>query len=175
MKTNIYNAVSFNLAWLVCVLYGSAAALVAVSVVIAIHMIFISKNPPELAFIAGVMLLGVMVDSIFIRAGLLISPDGSLWPPVWLVCLWGLFSATLNHSLKWFQTHLGVATLVGGVSGALTYLTGTRLSDFTLREPRMLSLGIMFLGWCLVFPFCLKLANILLNGSGNTLPKGTES
>jgi len=169
MKTTIYNAVSFNLAWLVCVLGGNVAALAITVLVIAIHMKFVSKNPIELAFIAVVMLLGVVIESLSIRAGLLVSADGGLWPPVWLVCLWGLFSTLLNHSLKWFQSHLALAAVAGGVSGALTYLAGTRLSDFSLREPQFLALAILFVVWCFVFPFCLKLANNLLTGTDRKL------
>ena len=172
MKT-IYNAVSFNIAWLICVLGGSVAALIATIVVITIHMFFVSKNPLELALIAVVIVLGVIVDSAFIRSGLLISPDGSLWPPVWLVCLWGLFSTLLNHSLKWFQTHLAIAAVVGGVSGTLSYIGGTRLSEFTIREPQFLPLTIMFVVWCCVFPFCLKLASRLPAGSDRNLQVGT--
>ena len=162
MKTKIYNALSFNAAWLVCVIYGSLAAVIATIIVIAIHMFFVSKNPLELALIALVILLGVAVDSVFIRSGLLISPDGGLWPPLWLVCLWGLFSTMLNHSFKWFQSHLALAAVVGGVSGSLSYLGGTRLNDFTLREPQFLTLVIMFITWGCVFPICLKLASTLL-------------
>ena len=172
MKTNIYNALSFNVAWLVCVLGGSMVALAATIVVIAIHMVFVSKKPPELALIAVVILLGVVVDSLFIRSGLLVSPDGGLWPPLWLVCLWGLFSTMLNHSLKWFQTHLAMAAVVGGVSGTLSYLGGTRLSDFTLREPQFLPLVVMFVVWFCVFPFCLKLASTLFAESGKNLQAG---
>ena len=169
MKTKIYNALSFNVAWLVCVLYGSLAAVIATIIVIAIHMFFVSKNPLELALIAVVILLGIAVDSVFIRSGLLISPDGGLWPPLWLVCLWGLFSTMLDHSLKWFQSHLAMAAVAGGVSGSLSYLGGTRLSDFTLREPQFLTLGIMFIVWGCVFPICLKLASIQLTDSGKNL------
>lgn len=162
MKNKIYNAVVFNVAWLVCVLGGSLAAIPAALIVISIHLFFFSKNKTELALIIVVLLLGIVVDSLLMRSGLLQSPDGSVWPPLWLVCLWALFATTLNHSLKWFQTHIGVAIILGGVAGTLTYLAGTRLTAFSLREPQALTLGVMFAVWCVVFPFCLMLAKNLL-------------
>lgn len=163
MKNTIYNAVVFNASWLACVLGGSWVAVPVAVVVITVHLYFFSDdNKSEAGLIFVVLLLGVVVDSLFIRSGILISPDGGLWPPLWLICLWGLFATTLNHSLKWFQTRTIVSVILGGVAGALTYLAGTRLTDFALREPALLSLAVMFLAWCLVFPFCLLLARNLL-------------
>jgi len=162
MKNTVYNALVFNISWLVCVLGGSLVALPAAVLVIAIHLRFFSGNRSEILLIMLVLLLGVVVDSFFIRSGLLVAPDGSLWPPLWLVCLWGLFATTLNHSLKWFQSYLGIAVVVGGIAGSTTYFAGTRLTDFMLREPQPLSLAVMFVVWCAVFPFCLLISKRLL-------------
>lgn len=163
MKNNIYNAVMFNIAWLVCVLGGSRVAVIAAIIVIAIHLNFFSKHKIELAFIGVVVLLGLVIDGALMRSGLLLAPDGSVWPPLWLVSLWALFATTINHSLKWFQTHLRLAVVLGGVSGTVSYLAGTRLTEFSLREPQMLTLGLIFLVWSVVFPFCLMLAKNLLD------------
>lgn len=162
MKKTLYNALVFNVSWLACVLGGSVVALPVAVLVIAIHLYFFSDNRSEIVLILLALLLGVVVDSVFIRSELLLSPDGSLWPPLWLICLWGLFATTLNHSLKWFQNHLGIAVIVGGVAGSMTYFAGTRLSDFALREPHLLTLAIMFLVWCVVFPLCLLTSKHLL-------------
>lgn len=161
MKNSLYNAIVFNLAWLACVLGGSKVALPVALVVIAIHLYFFATDKTEIALIAVVLLLGVVVDSVLIRSGLLVPPDGSLWPPLWLICLWGLFATTLNHSMKWFQSHTLFAMVVGGIAGALTYLAGTRLTDFALKGPQSLTLAIMFVLWGAVFPFCLLLARNL--------------
>jgi len=74
-----------------------------------------------------------------------------------------LFATTLNHSLRWFQSHLPVALIMGAVSAPLTYLGGTRLNDFSMREPLILTLVSMGVVWCVVFPFCLILARHLLS------------
>ena len=164
MKKIIYNAVVFNIAWFVCVLGGSRIAVLFAVVVIGIHLVFFSDNyKNETGFILFMLLLGVVVESVFIRAGLLVPPDGGLWPPLWLVCLWGFFATTLNHSLKWFQNHMPAAFLMGAVSAPLTYLGGTRLTDFSLREPVLLTLAAMGLVWCVVFPFSLMVAKNLLS------------
>lgn len=163
LKKTLLNAVIFNIAWLACILGGNLVAVPVALVVIGIHLMYFSDHKVEVALIAVVLLLGVAIDSALIRSGLLVPPGEGLWPPPWLICLWGLFATTLNHSMKWFQNHLGIAVVAGGIAGALTYLAGTRLTDFSLRDPQTLTLVAMFLVWCLVFPFCLILAKILLN------------
>lgn len=163
MKNTIYNAVVFNLAWLVCVFGGSYIAVPAALLVIGVHCYFFSDNAKEILLIAIIIAVGVLVDSLLIRTGFLVSPDQSRWPPLWLVSLWGLFATTLNHSLKWFQNHFMVAVVLGGVSGSLTYFAGTRLSDFSLKQPQLVTLAAMFLVWCCVFPLCLWIAKKLLN------------
>ena len=159
----LYNAIVFNIAWFVCVLGGSTIAVPFAVVIVGIHLVFFSNNKAEIVLIAVVALLGIVVESIFIRAGLLVPPDGSLWPPLWLISLWFFFATTLNHSLKWFQSHLPVALVMGAVSAPLTYLAGTRLNDFSLREPILLTLVAMGVVWGVAFPLCLILAKNLLS------------
>ena len=162
MNKILINALVFNIAWLVCVLGGNIIALPVALVVIAAHCFYISDNNREIILILVVVALGVLVDSVLIRTGFLIPPNENLWPPLWLVCLWGLFATTLNHSLKWFQSHTAIAVVIGGIAGSLTYLAGTRLTDFSLKEPRLVTIAVMFVTWCFVFPFCLRLANKIL-------------
>ena len=163
MKKILYNAIVFNIAWFVCILGGSTIAVPFAIAVIGVHLVFFSDNKTEIGLTTVVVLLGIVVESVFIRGGLLVPPDGSLWPPLWLICLWGFFATTLNHSLKWFQSHLPVAVAMGAVSAPLTYLAGTRLNDFSLREPVILTLVAMGVVWCVAFPFCLFLARSLLS------------
>jgi len=162
-KKTLYNALVFNVAWLFCVLGGSKVAIVVTMLVLAAHFYFISTDPREIGLVVLVVALGIMMDSLLIRAGILISADGSLWPPIWLLCLWAMFATLLCHSMKWFQTHLPVAFLLGGISGTLSYTAGTRLTDFALREPLWSSLPVIALCWCVTFPFCLMLAKKVLS------------
>ena len=90
MKKILYNAIVFNIAWFVCILGGSKIAVPFAFVVIGIHLAFFSDNKTEIGLILVVPLFGVVVESIFIRSGLLVPPDGSLWPPLWLICLWAV-------------------------------------------------------------------------------------
>ncbi len=163
MKKTIYNAVVFNIAWLVCVLGGNGIAVLAAIVVVAVHLKYFSDNHKEIAFIALITFIGFMLDTTLIRSGWLIAPDASLWPPLWLVSLWALFATTLDHSMKWFQSRLLVSVVMGGVAGTLTYLAGTRLTDFSLKLPLLKTLAVIFIVWCVVFPLCLAIAKKMLS------------
>jgi len=161
-KKTLYNALAFNVAWFFCVLGGSKVAIVVTILVLAAHFYFISNNSREISLVILVVALGIVMDSVLIRAGVLISANGSSWPPVWLLCLWAMFATLLSHSMKWFQSHLPVAFLLGGISGTLSYAAGTRLTDFALREPLWTSLPVIALCWCVTFPVCLMLAKKLM-------------
>jgi len=155
----ICNALALKIAWVLCVLGGDRIAVIALLVVLLLHFWFISNNVFEIGLIGAVVMVGVVMDSVLIRSGILISADNSLWPPLWLICLWGVFATTLDHCMKWFRTHVAAATIVGGVAGTLSYGVGTRLTDFTLKNPLWLALGTIFVAWCVAFPLCLKLAD----------------
>lgn len=162
MKNTIYNALVFNVAWLVCILGGSTIAVPVAVLVITIHLKFFSNHKQEILLIASVVIIGFGLDNMLIRTGLLIAPDNSLWPPLWLISLWGLFATTLNHSMKWFHNHVVVSVVLGGIAGTMTYLAGTRLTDFSLKQPLLTTLVVIFLLWCFIFPACLFFTKKLL-------------
>lgn len=162
MKKTLYNALVFNIAWLACVLGGSVVALPVTLLVIAVHLKFFSTRIQEALLIAIIIVVGLVVDSLLLRTGLLIAPDKSLWPPLWLVCLWGLFATTMNHSLRWFQSHLIASVVMGGIAGTLTYVAGTRLTDFSLKAPLPFTLMAIVVLWSIVFPLCLYITRRVL-------------
>ncbi len=162
MKKTIYNALVFNVAWLACILGGSTGAVPVALLVITIHLTFFSDHKKEFLLIVVVIFIGFVVDNFLIRAGFLIPPDNSFWPPLWLISLWGLFATTLNHSMKWFQNRVAVSVVLGGIAGTLTYLAGTRLTDFSLKQPLPVTLAVMFAMWCVIFPLCLYITKKML-------------
>jgi len=74
------------------------------------------------------------------------------------VSLWAIFSTTLDHCAAWFQRRLAIAALAGAFAGALSYYTGTRLSDYSLGEPLWNSLLLLAMVWAVVFVVCMLLA-----------------
>lgn len=158
MNTTIFNALIFNVAWLCCVVGGNGVALITVIFAVFIHLRYISSDYKELILFFQIVLFGFIVDSLFIKAGVLIHPNDGLFPPFWLVALWLMFATTLNHSMKFFRKHIVFASMAGAISGPLSYIAGARMSDFSLGEPLVVAVFSISAIWACVFPICLWLA-----------------
>jgi hypothetical protein len=158
ININIYNAVLFYVAWLLCVTGGNYFAIVTCIVALAIHLRFISGEVSELLLIIQVALLGILVDTLFIVTGVMTGEGVATFPPLWLMSLWLIFATTLNHCLRWFQNQMPLAVIVGAVAGPLSYLAGTRMTAVEFGEPASHSMVILGLGWAIIFPVCLHLA-----------------
>lgn len=162
VNSKIYNALLFNIAWLLCVKFGDAVAVITCIVVLVLHFRFITTNSKESLMLIQVLVLGVFVDGLLIATGVLIDDAGSLtlqlFAPIWMMALWLLFATTLNHCFVWLQSRLLTASLLGAVAGPLSYWVGTNLSSLNLAMPLIQSLFIVGLIWALVFPLCLLLA-----------------
>ena len=89
-----------------------------------------------------VVVLGFFVDSMLIRSGVIVLPNDVVIPPVWLICLWIVFSTLLNHSLRWLHSQLFFAVLLGALAAPFSYYAGIRLTDVSLAEPRGLVVGL---------------------------------
>ena len=157
----VINASLFNIAWLVCVIFGDLAAAMACAVVLALHFLFVSRNPIEGSLLLKVVILGWLVDTALFSANLLISDVGSNFPPLWLSCLWLLFATTLNHCFVWFQQHNIVAMIVGAIAGPTSYYAGCQLSAIAMGESPLTSLLIIALVWAVIFPLVLSWASRL--------------
>lgn len=158
LQKNIFNIVTFNAVWLLCVLGGSTVAVIAVGVAVAVHLQLISIDRRELLFIGLVGCIGILVEFAFVYFNVLKPPGASMVPPLWLLMLWPLFATTLNHSTRWFQNHPWISVLAGGVAGPLTYLTGTKLTDYEIVAPFYPSMFKLMLVWMAVFPCVILLA-----------------
>lgn len=158
ININIYNAILFNVAWLLCVLGGNKVAVITSVVALVIHLRYIGGDMREIKLFLQVVLLGFFVDSLFIYSDVLVGPNAFTFPPVWLLSLWLVFATTLNHCLSWFQQHLFLAFIVGAVAGPMSYLAGTKMTEFDMGTPAFQSILIVSVAWSLLFPICLLLA-----------------
>ena len=97
---NFVNVVMFNGAWLCCVLGGNQIAIATALTVVMLHLRFIADDWREVLLVIQVVVLGFFVDSMLIRSGVIVLSNDALIAPVWLICLWIVFSTLLNHSLR---------------------------------------------------------------------------
>ena len=161
----VINASLFNIAWLVCVIFGDLAAVIACTVVLLLHFLLVSRNPLEASLLIKVVIFGWFIDTALFSANILTSHVGAIFPPLWLSCLWLLFATTLNHCFVWFQQHKIVAIIVGAIAGPSSYFAGCQLSTIAIGEPSSTSLLIISLVWAVIFPVVLSWANRINNQS----------
>jgi uncharacterized membrane protein len=132
--TSLLNYALFQAGWFTCVLGAAAgwpqlAALVGF-VLVLVHMALVRNAARESLLLLTSLLLGLLVDSIHIRTGVLAFPIGSFHPglpPAWILVLWLQFAMTLHYSLGWLAGRYWIGAILGSVSGALAYWAGVRL------------------------------------------------
>lgn len=159
MKPATINFVIFQLGWFACVLGGDLVALLCVLAALAIHHRYVLSTPFEYLSIVLISAAGIAWDSLLAAANILVFPQSTATGlPLWLILLWLLFATTFHHCFAWMQKYLLPSTLAGAVFGPLSYLAGSRLGEAEIAEPVMQSLLIMALGWAVIFPAGLILA-----------------
>jgi len=152
------NAAGFQLGWFACVL-GAAHRMPLLGTaiaagLIAIHLATALRPRRDLALVGLACVLGLAWDSSLAAAGLVRYAPGPWLPglaPHWIVALWALFAATLDHSLGWLQRRPGLGALLGGIFGPLSFVAGVRLGAASLPSPTaaLVAIGV---GWALWVP-----------------------
>ncbi|MFA0810214.1 DUF2878 domain-containing protein [Microbulbifer epialgicus] len=157
------NALLFDIAWPLCVIVARPWIVVPFTLLnLSIHLIFIANLRWESLWLGVVFLFGVTVDSVLFHLGILQNRSGSLWPPIWLICLWLNFAMTLRYSLVFLQRKLWLAVLLGGFFGPFSYYTGALLNGTVkLHQPLWQSLLLLSLLWALMLLGFARLARAI--------------
>jgi len=175
---SLLNFILFQLAWFAAIIGGAAgydglAALPAV-IVVMLHLgLNRSLWRGELWLIAGVTLLGLIVETAFISLGALHyagSEAGAMLPPLWILALWLAFGTLPNGSLHWLKGKTLLQIGLGAALGPLSYVAGVRLGAATLGEPEWLSIIVIGIGWGLAMPIMFRLAKRLEAGLQSSAP-----
>ncbi len=152
----IFNIVWFQACWFACVLLGNKAALIILTIVLLAYL-SAKKLRVEWPLLLSVVLLGLIVDTSLIGAGVLSTDDSLNLPPLWLTVLWLAFATTINHSLKPLLNNRPLFLLLAAVGGPLCYNIGVQLSDIEFGYQQSLSLAIIACVWLLAGFIILKL------------------
>ena len=154
----VYNGVLFNISWLIIVTSESTLiGLATVAVHLAIHFRLMGRGWAELKLIGIITIIGLLLDQCLFYAGIFLVNGAPALAPLWLSCLWPVFATTLCHAFSAFSSRLAIASVVGALSGAGSYIVGTRLTDvdFASAMGGPLTLAIL---WAVLFPAYLVLA-----------------
>ena len=157
--TTLLNFAGFQAVWL-CSVLGAANGLgwlgpLVLAVFAAAHAMRREVTADEFALAAFALLLGALVDSGYLIAGLLqFAEPGPLenLAPAWILSMWAGFALTLRHSLAWLSRSPGLAAVFGLIGGPLAYISGSALGGLEpLVDLASLSL-VVGIAWALVTP-----------------------
>lgn len=150
--------------WFVCVISAARdSAWIGVAlaaVLMTLHVVRVVRPREEIKLLAVVMLIGGVWESVVVRAGLLAYPHGTLaagFAPLWIVALWGLFTAQFNTTYEWLQTRIKTAALLGAAAGPLSFHAGAHLGALTFVRP-WAATAVLGVGWGCLLPLLVLLA-----------------
>ncbi len=172
------NFVLFQLGWVACVL-GAAQGLpwigtVAAAAIVAWHLLRAARPQQEINLIVSVVFLGALWDSLLVMLGWISYTSGTLIAgaaPHWILALWALFATSLNVSMRWLKQRLLLATVLGAISGPLSYWAAARLGAANFVEPLPVFLALAA-GWALIMPGLMLLSRYY---DGIDAPRGTPA
>lgn len=125
----------------------------------------LSRSPAritDLKLMATAVLVGCLFDGGLIHAGL--ASYAAAWPlasfaPIWILALWATFALTFTQSLRYLQTRLWIALVLGAVGGPMAYLGAARgWQVITFTAPSWHGLLWLAIGWGIATPLLAWLA-----------------
>ncbi len=136
---------------------GAAAA------VLAGHLWAVSNRRQELHLALLTALIGFSADSLFAATGLLQYSSGQVtsWlGPVWIVGLWVAFGTTLNVTFRWLQNRRALASVLGAVSGPMSYLAASKIGAVSFADTTLAMISLSAT-WAVLLPTLLALVSKL--------------
>lgn len=160
-------ALAFQIGWFVCIMEGNTASLIYSTLFLGAHFIFLKQSInnvlwlKELLWILLVLVSGFIAESLTFSAGFIYSEivpytfEYFVMPPMWLLCIWVLFSLALRTCLSIVFSNPRLTYLLAIIAIPLNYYAGAQLNpDVELNSPYILNLGFITLIW-IVLLWCL--------------------
>ena len=177
----IVNLVGFELGWAACILGGAHGMVwlgpVVVALIVGVNVALHPARKRELLLIAIVALGGTLIDTGLHAAGLITFDAGGSGTVLafvpWIAALWVNFASVLSVSLHWLGRFPVAASIIGAISGPMTYYAGVKLGAIGFAPDQWASLGALAIEWAVVLPAALILARrIHQPGLGESTPEG---
>jgi len=179
MNLSVINSLCYTVGWFWCVIWGihgeSALALVGALFLISFQL-YCSRIKNIALYIQDIILvlfsvpLGTLLEVFFIQANLVhYVGTTKIFPPIWIICLYPLFSLLLNHSLKKIKTSYLLSFLFGFLGAPLSYAAGLSLGGLTFAYPLSLNLILIGIFWGGFQCLLSKIGNDVEKASTETL------
>lgn len=145
----------FQLCWFAAVLGTYQWQWVTLFLTLATLLYCLKTDASSLKSIGVIVTVGLVLDMLNQQLSVFVFP--TLWLPVWLLCLWVLFSwyaYQLKSILYRFpKTYVSV---VGGLGGTASYFAGYKLQAVEFGFSVGTTLMILFVEWCAMMLLILK-------------------
>lgn len=179
MVQSAINSLCYTLGWFWCVLFGiHGQPIIAVigAVLLIIIQLYCTKIKDIGLYIQDLLLamisipLGILLEIFFIQTTLIhYIHSNEITPPIWIVCLYPLFSLLLNHSLNIIKKNYLRSFLVGLLGAPLSYIAGASLGGVTFIYPLFQTWIIIGISWGVFLCILTKTADIIRKASEKTL------
>lgn len=179
MNLSLLNSLCYILGWLWCVFFGihghPILAIIGV-VILILFQLYYTKSKDIALYIQDVLLvifsipLGVLLEIFFIQTNLIYYANtNKIFPPIWIVSLYPLFSLLLNHSLKILKKNYLASFLFGFLGAPLSYVAIMLLGGLIFPYPLLQTWIIIGICWGLFLCVLAKIANVIEKATGETL------
>jgi hypothetical protein len=155
--------ISTNLGWFGCVFFaqkdwGQYSIIFPFLSAILLYLSF-RPNLKEYCILGVLLVIGLTFD--FTSAGLDLiqfqDPPQFGYLPLWMFSLWFILTASLPLLANLFKDHLFLASVIGAISGPLSYKAGDRFEILTMNGPK--SIFIYSLFWAIYLPVTIYWLN----------------
>ena len=151
---SLINGLLYFICWTVSIFYGAkgafwiplGSALICLATQIYLFYRW-DQNSLLIAFplFTYSVVLGSIQEMGFIHFKVLGYPQTALFPPIWLLSLYPLFSLTLNSSFSFLNRNLCLAFIIGGGGALISYISGENIGGLTFFP--LSSYPILFCSW----------------------------
>ncbi len=107
------------------------------------------------------MSIGLVLDTLYIRAGLIVYEGSSLWhsfAPLWILGLWVNFALTMNGCLGWLQQRRMLAGVLSAICGPASYYGGIALGTARVTGDPAILFTAIGLAWAVAVPLLLTMS-----------------
>ncbi|HDM8221939.1 TPA: DUF2878 domain-containing protein [Vibrio campbellii] len=145
----------FQLCWFAAVLGTYQWQWVTLFLTLATLLYCLKTDASSLKSIGVIVTIGLVLDTLNQQLSVFVFP--TLWLPVWLLCLWVLFSwyAYQLKSILYRFPKIYVS-IVGGLGGTASYFAGYKLQAVEFGFSVGITLMILLAEWCAMMLLILK-------------------
>lgn len=145
----------FQLCWFAAVLGTYQWQWVTLFLTLATLLYCLKTDASSLKSIGVIVTIGLLLDTL--NQQLSVFVFRTPWLPVWLICLWVLFS-WYAYQLKsiLYRFPKTYVSIVGGLGGTASYFAGYKLQVVEFGFSVGTTLMILFVEWCAMMLLILK-------------------